>query len=250
LLAGVLKLPVLFLMVLPGTCALLLFPHMQHADQVYPRLIMELLPAGALGLVVAGFIAATTVSIAALFNSASTLITMDLIKRYRPTLSDAHLVLAGRLTTAALLLFAVAWAPQLQHFMSLWQYLQAVLAYVVPPIVAVFGVGLFWRRASPDGAAATMRLGSLCGLAIFLINVVFHWTHLHFLYVAPLLFTVDVLILVIVSRRSPAPHPSEIVPQMWRRDPRPLIPVPIWKDYRYQATALLLLTAALVIAFR
>jgi SSS family solute:Na+ symporter len=250
LLAGVLKLPVLFLMVLPGTCALLLFPHMQHADRVYPRLIMELLPTGALGLVVAGFVAATTVSIAALFNSASTLITMDLIQRYRPTLSDAHLVLTGRLTTAALLLFAVAWAPQLQHFSSLWQYLQAVLAYVVPPIVAVFGVGLFWRRASPDGAAATMRLGTLCGLAMFLINVVFQWTHLHFLYVAPLLFAIDVLILLIVSLRSPAPHPSEVIPQMWRRDLPPATPLPLWKDYRYQATVLLLLTAGLVIAFR
>lgn len=250
LLAGLLKLPVLFLMVLPGTCALLLFPRMGHADQVYPRLILELLPTGALGLVVAGFVAATTVSIAALFNSASTLITMDLIKRYRPALSDSNLVLTGRLTTTALLLFAVAWAPQLQHFGSLWQYLQAVLAYVVPPIVAVFGVGLFWRRASPDGAAAAMRLGSLCGLVMFLVNVVFHWTHLHFLYVAPLLFTVDVLVLVLVSLRSRAPQPSEIIPQMWRHDPPNATRMPIWKDYRFQAAALLVLTAALVIAFR
>jgi SSS family solute:Na+ symporter len=250
LLAGALKLPVLFLMVLPGTCALLLFPHMQHADRVYPRLVMDLLPTGALGLVVAGFIAATTVSIAALFNSASTLITMDVIKRFKPALSDAHLVLTGRVTTAALLLFAVAWAPQLQHFASLWQYLQAVLAYVVPPIVAVFGVGLFWRRANADGAAAAMRLGSLCGLATFLINVVFQWTHLHFLYVAPLLFVIDVSILVIVSLRSPAPHADQFVPQMWQREARPATRVPLWKDYRYQAAALLLATAALVIAFR
>jgi SSS family solute:Na+ symporter len=250
MLAGALKLPVLFLIVLPGTCALLLFPHISHADRVYPSLVMELLPAGALGLVVAGFIAATTVSIAALFNSASTLITMDVIKRFRPALSDAHLVLTGRLTTAALLLFAVAWAPQLQHFTSLWQYLQAVLAYVVPPIVAVFGVGLFWRRASADGAAAAMRLGSLCGLAAFLINVVFQWTHLHFLYVAPILFLIDVLILVSVSVQTPAPDAAQFVPQMWQREAHPAIPVPFWKDYRYQAAALLVATTALVVAFR
>jgi solute:Na+ symporter, SSS family len=250
LLAGVLKLPVLFLMVLPGTCALILFPHMHHADRVYPRLITELLPAGALGLVVAGFVAATTVSVAALFNSASTLITMDVIKRYKPDLSDAHLVMVGRLTTAALLLFAVAWAPQLQHFTSLWQYLQGVLAYVVPPIVAVFGIGLFWRRASADGAAAAMRLGSLCGLAMFVVNVMFQWTHLHFLYVAPLLFVIDALILVVVSLQSPTPHPSHFVPQMWQRELPPAVPLPPWKDYRYQAGALLLATIALVVAFR
>jgi SSS family solute:Na+ symporter len=158
--------------------------------------------------------------------------------------------LTGRLTTTALLLFAVAWAPQLQHFGSLWQYLQAVLAYVVPPIVAVFAVGLFWRRASADGAAATMRLGSLCGLVMFLVNVVFRWTDLHFLYVAPILFSIDVILLVLVSLRSPAPRASEVILQMWHHDPPHATRMSIWKDYRYQAAVLLLLTAALVAAFR
>ena len=90
LFAGLLKLPVLFLIVLPGTCALLLFPALPRADLVYPNLILHLLPSGLVGLVVAGFVAATMVSIASMLNSASTLITMDVIKQIRPERCRIH----------------------------------------------------------------------------------------------------------------------------------------------------------------
>ncbi len=255
LFAGLLKLPVLFLIVLPGTCALLLFPKLPRADLVYPNLILHLLPAGLVGLVVAGFIAATMVSIASMLNSASTLITMDVIKQFTPRMSDAQVVRIGRISTAALLLVAVAWAPQLQFFPSLWQYLQAVLAYAVPPIVALFLVGMFWRGASADGAAATMVLGSLAGLALFMINVVLRWTHFHFLYAAPILTALDAAILVGVSLRRPARSATAGAVTPWKLDLDPaeqlrLKSLPLWQDYRYQAVALLALTAVLVIAFR
>lgn len=255
LFAGLLKLPVLFLIVLPGTCALLLFPKLPRADLVYPNLILHLLPAGLVGLVVAGFIAATMVSIASMLNSASTLITMDVIKQFNPRMSDAQVVRIGRISTAALLLVAVAWAPQLQFFPSLWQYLQAVLAYAVPPIVALFLVGMFWRGANADGAAATMVLGSLAGLALFMINVVFHWTHFHFLYAAPILTALDAAILIAVSLRNPAPCATAGAVRLWKVDLDAterlrLKSVSVWQDYRYQAAALLALTAAVVIAFR
>src|ERR1700731_4597660 len=202
LFAGLLKLPVLFLIVLPGTCALLLFPNLPQPDLGYPNLIRQPRPAGIVGLVVAGFVAATMVSIASMLNSASTLITMDVIKQFKLGLSDSQVVRIGRVSTAALLVVAVAWAPQLQRFPSLWQYLQAVLAYVVPPVVALFVVGMCWRGANADGAAATLVIGSVCGGAMFLANGVLHWTHLHFLYAAPILTLIDILILVGVSARA------------------------------------------------
>jgi SSS family transporter len=90
LFAGLLKLPVLFLIVLPGTCALLLFPKLPRADMVYPKLILNLLPPGLIGLVVAGFVAATMVSIASMLNSASTLLTIDVIRQFRPRLSNSR----------------------------------------------------------------------------------------------------------------------------------------------------------------
>jgi SSS family solute:Na+ symporter len=250
LFAGLLKLPVLFLIVLPGTCALLLFPKLPRPDLVYPNLILQLLPTGIVGLVVAGFVAATMVSIASMLNSASTLITMDVIKQFNPSLSDSQVVRIGRVSTAALLVVAVAWAPQLQLFPSLWQYLQAVLAYAVPPVVA-----MFWRGANADGAAATMLLGSLGGFAVFMINVVLRWTHFHFLYAAPILTVLDVAILVgvsLLSRESPSASRET---SMWkvdfsRAEQLRLKLVPLWQDHRFQAAALLALTAAVVIAFR
>jgi SSS family solute:Na+ symporter len=212
---------------------------------------MRLLPAGLVGLVVAGFIASTMVSIASMLNSASTLITMDVVRPLAPSLSDRRIVRVGQWCTVVLLAAAVAWAPQLQLFPSLWQYLQAVLAYVVPPVVALFLCGLFWRSATADAASATMLIGSFCGLALFLTNVVLRWTHLHFLYAAPLLTAVDVAILAVVS--SSGVSGASTASTMWQanfghaENPRA---VPFWRDYRFLGAGLLMLTAAIVVMFR
>jgi SSS family solute:Na+ symporter len=193
-------------------------------------------------------------SVASTLNSASALITMDIIRRTAPSLSDLHVVRIGRLCTAGLLLVALLWAPQLENFRSLWQYLQAMLAYAVPPVVALFLGGLFWRGANAAGAAATLLVGTACGIALFLANVVFHWMHLHFLYVAPLLLVIDFSILVVVSRWTRgAPAPSEAL--IWTRsyfraESKRLRAVPLWRSYRVQAVVLLVLTACVVVAFR
>jgi SSS family solute:Na+ symporter len=255
LFAGLLKLPVLFLIVLPGTCAILLFPTLSTPDLVYPNLILHLLPAGLVGLVVAGFIAATMVAIASMLNSASTLITMDVIRLHNPRLSDATVVRIGKWCTASLLMVAVAWAPQLQLSPSLWQYLQAVLAYAVPPVVAIFLVGMFWRGANANGAAVTMLLGSACGFALFAINVIFGWTHFHFLYAAPMLTLLDAGILVLVSKFRPMPDAAVDHSMMWtlefgRIDRARQRRLPYWKDYRILAALLLLTTGCIVVAFR
>ena len=255
LFAGLLKLSVLFLIVLPGTCALLLFPSLPRADLVYPNLILRLLPVGLAGIVVAAFVAATIVSIASLLNSASTLITMDVVRHFSPNLPDEKIVRIGRISTALLLGIAVLWAPQLQRFPSLWQYLQAVLAYVVPPVVALFVMGMFWRNANADGAAAALIIGSVCGAALFIVNGVLHWTHLHFLYAAPILTLIDVAILVAVSLYTRKGQRQSQVDAMsprfqWRADEANLQTRRGWQDYRWQAAGLVILTAAVVIAFR
>src|SRR5215469_11275114 len=254
LFAGALKLPVLFLMVLPGTCAILLFPHLPRADLVYPALMFGLLPSGFLGLVAASFAAATMASVASTLNSASALITMDIIRRAAPSLSDVKVVRIGRLCTAGLLLVALLWAPQLENFRSLWQYLQAMLAYAVPPGVALFIGGLFWRGANASGATATLLVGTACWLAVFLANVVFHWTHLHFLYVAPLLLLVDLSLLIAVSewKGSASTHGESLVWTIgyFRAESDRLRALPAWRNYRIQAALLLALTACVVVLFR
>jgi len=254
LFAGALKLPVLFLMVLPGTCAILLFPHLPRPDLVYPTLMFGLLPTGLLGLVAASFAAATMASVASTLNSASSLITMDIIRRMAPALSDLQVVRVGRLCTAGLLLVALLWAPQLESFRSLWQYLQAMLAYAVPPVVALFVGGLFWRGANAAGAAATLLVGTACGIVLFLANVVFHWTHLHFLYVAPILLVIDLALLLTVSgwRAGAAARGGSLVWTIgyFRQETQRLKTVPLWRNYRMQGALLLVLTACVVIAFR
>jgi SSS family solute:Na+ symporter len=195
------------------------------------------------------------VSIASILNSASTLLTMDVIKRFNSSLSDAQTIRVGRWATVGLLIVAVVWAPQLYLARSLWQYLQAVLAYAVPPVVAVFLVGMFWRGANADGANATMILGSICGLCLFLCNGVLGWTHLHFLYAAPILFVIDVVILVSVSVRHPAAACAKRDATMWklefrRTEKARLALTPVWQDYRFLAAVLLAVTAGVVFAFR
>jgi SSS family solute:Na+ symporter len=258
LLAGLLKLPVLFLMVLPGTCALLLFPAVPRADLVYPTMIVGLLPPGLIGLLVAGFVAATMTAVASMLNSASTLITMDLATRTGPGPGRARTVTIGRLSTGACLLVSMLWAPQLEHMPSLWQYLQSALAYAVPPVVALFVTGLFWRGANAAGANATFVFGSLLGLAVFVLNAVLHVMHLHFLYVAPLLFAADVAILVVASRagaRVGARANAALEALHWSRhayaaETVRLAALPWWRNYRVQSLVLLALTAWIVIAFR
>jgi solute:Na+ symporter, SSS family len=255
LFAGLLKLSVLFLLVLPGTCAIVLFPHLRRADLVYPTLMLRLLPEGLLGLVAAGFVAATMASVASTLNSASTIITMDVVKRIAPGLAEAQVVRIGRRSMAALLLVAVLWAPQLPRFGTLWQYLQAMLAYAVPPIVALVLAGAFWRGANAAGAAATLALGTACGIALFIANVPLHLLHLHFLYVAPLLLALDTAILVVVSRRRPAPASAIAAALVWTpahygEETRRLRSVALWRNYRVQAVGLLILTAVVVVIFR
>ena len=161
----------------------------------------------------------------------------------------------GRLSTALCLAVAVLWAPQLERLPSLWQYLQVVLAYAVPPVVALFTVGLFWRGANADGASATFLWGSLAGIVLFGINVVWHLTHVHFLYVAPILFVVDVAILVAVSLRRPSPTNPDVEllhwsPVAFAAETVRLAAGPFWRNYRLQSLVLLALAAWIVVAFR
>jgi len=255
LFAGLLKLPVLFLMVLPGTCAALLHAPVARPDLVYPWLIVSVLPPGLVGLLVAGFVAATMTSVASMLNSASALITMDLAQRRRPGMADRQIVMIGRASTGVCLLVAMLWAPQLEHFPSLWQYLQAVLAYAVPPVVALFIVGLFWRGANGSGAAAVCGIGTLFGVGFFVLNVVLGVTHIHFLYVAPILFGLDVVILVVASLLLPEATPVDVEALHWSRqgfvaESRRLALLPWWRSYRVQSAFLLALAAWVVVTFR
>ena len=143
-------------------------------NMTYPLLIYSLLPTGLLGIVIAGLLAAMSSSISATLNSSSTLITMDFVKAIKPEMTSKQLVRTGQIATLVLVLLAAAWAPQIDRFGSLFDYLQIILGLIAPPIVAVFVMGLFWKRANGHGAIAGLAGGFI--LAIFIIlSSIFDW---------------------------------------------------------------------------
>lgn len=252
--AGLLKLVTLFIMILPGVMARKLYPDLENADLVLPTMIFDLLPHGIIGLVVAGVIAALMSSLDSTLNSASTLVTMDFVHKFRPNYDTKKLMKIGRFVTVLFMLFAVLWAPQIANFGSLFQYLQTMLSYITPPIVAVFLFGIFWKRTSANAAFYSLLTGMVTGIIIFLTNVVFDKVDIHFLYVVPILFLVTGVTLIIISLISDEPIPKA-ENYMWskslyQKETIELKKLPWYLNYRNLAVILLTVTAGLVYLFR
>lgn len=288
LFAGLLKLPVLFIMVLPGTAAILLYSNLdltplnyvmpsgevctslaECPNMTYPVLIFDLLPTGILGLVLAGLLAAMMSSVSATFNSASTLVTMDFVQKLRPGLTSQQLVRVGQITTLFLVVLASAWAPQIERFSSLWEYLQLVLAFICPPVVSVFILGLFWKRANSTGAIVSLLTGFV--LALFLVisstiattadaagtappEFAAFLNGIHFLHRAFFLFVICAAIHIVASLASPPPPLEKIEEYTWKKsiftaETEELKGLPWYQNYRILAIILLIITAIVVGSF-
>jgi SSS family solute:Na+ symporter len=254
LFAGFLKLPVLFFMILPGTMALVLYPNLSNADMVFPTLVFDLLPVGVSGLVLAALVAAITSSIDSILNSVSTLVTMDFVKPLYPDLSERNIVITGQVVTAVALLVAILWAPQIRRFETLWGYLQSVLAYTTPPVVATFVGGIFWTRANRHGAFVTLLLGVSLGVVFFVLNEIIGVFAIQFLYAAGVSLVVSVLILVGVSLLT-EPPPVEKTEELtwdvsyWHAETEELKELAWWQNYRYHSLLLVLCTTVILYVF-
>ena len=185
--AGFLKILIPFIVVLPGICAyyISLRPELLSglqgsinvADDAYPWLVRNFTPTGVKGLTFAALSAAIISSLASMFNSTSTLFTMDIYKKYiNKDASDKKLVSVGRITSlAALVIAAVAVEPLLGSLDQAFQYIQEYSGFIYPGIIVVFGLGLLWKRASSRAAVwtaiITIPLGVL--FKIFLGGVPF-----------------------------------------------------------------------------
>ncbi len=139
---------------------------MSTPDQAYPALVQQLLPSGLRGLVVAGLLAALMSSLSSLFNSCSTLFTVDIYEKIKPGASERELVAVGRIATGVVVLLGLAWIPVMKMVSgALYEYLQSVQAYLAPPMTAVFFLGVFWPRLNGKGAMAALCVGFLLGLS-------------------------------------------------------------------------------------
>ena len=274
LFAGLLKLPVIFIMVVPGVLALLLFNSLDISDlnytltngQVcddlancpnltYPVLLFQLLPTGILGLVVAGLMAAMMSSVSATFNSASTLVTMDFVRVLKPDLTSKQLVRAGQITTVILVVLAILWVPFIERVSdSLWTYLQLVIAYTSPPAVSAFVLGLFWKRANGTGSIVSLLFGFTIAV-LMILSQSFDWVpavnDLHFLAKASWLFVICAFVHVVVSLMTPAPDPGKVAEYTYKKEiftseTEELKALPWYKNYRKLAIILLILTSIIV----
>jgi SSS family solute:Na+ symporter len=208
---GLLKILPVFVLVLPGLIARALYPDIR-GDEAYPTLVVRLLPSGLIGLMVAALMAALMSSLAATFNSASTLITFDVYRKLNPSASEARLVTVGRIVTVVMVGLGMLWVPFIRYLSSeVYIYLQSVQAYVSPPIAAVFLFGVFWPRANRHGAFASLIAGAVLGAARFVLelNRSATWisgsplfagfVSINFLHFAILLFVLSAAILILVS---------------------------------------------------
>src|ERR671923_1256471 len=117
--AGFLKVLPVFVLVLPGLIAYALYPQLftiengkvTNGDIAYPTLIVNLLPTGLVGLMIAALLAALMGSMSAVFNSASTMVTLDFYKRLRPNASERQLVSFGRVMTGVMVVLGLLWVP-------------------------------------------------------------------------------------------------------------------------------------------
>jgi SSS family solute:Na+ symporter len=221
--AAYLKLLPFFIFIIPGVIAFALSQtgHFQllEADQAFPTLVKTLLPTGLRGLVAGGLLAALMSSLAAVFNSCSTLFTMDIYQKLKPEASERTLVTVGRIATGVVVVSGIFWIPFMKYISGeLYHYIQSVQAYIAPPIAAVFLLGLFFKRINARGAMAALVGGFVLGMGrLFteiikedLSGVLYDYANLNFLHFCIFLFLVCIVVLIGVSLLTPAPTYEKI----------------------------------------
>lgn len=193
-------------------------------DQVFPTMVVSLLPAGLRGLVVAGLLAALMSSLSSLFNSTATLFTVDIYEKCRPQATEQQIVNVGRLATGVVIVLGLIWIPIMPAISEggLYQYLQNVQGYLAPPITAVFLLGIFNQRINSRGAVWGMSLGFILGMTKLVLQAIFGAGKIenpaflaaiadfNFLYFSGVLFLICVTVIVAASHTSAPPKPEQI----------------------------------------
>ncbi|MBX2945070.1 MAG: sodium:solute symporter [Cyclobacteriaceae bacterium] len=221
--AAYLKLFPFFIFLIPGLIATALAAQgkieLTSADSAFPTLVKTLLPTGLKGLIAGGLLAALMSSLASVFNSCSTLFTMDIYKKIKPETSEKNLVLVGRVATGVVVALGILWIPVMSGISGvLYQYLQSVQSYLAPPIASVFILGLFYKRINAKGAMTVLVSGAIIGaLRIFLelnksslTGFLYEFANLNFLYFCISLFVFSVVVMVGVSLLTEKPSEEQI----------------------------------------
>ena len=196
---------------------------LERADRAFPMLVTTLLPVGLKGLVAGGLMAALMSSLASVFNSCSTIFTIDIYKQISPEKSEKFLVNVGKIATVVIVVLGIAWIPIMEKIGGgvMYQYLQNVQAYIAPPVTTVFLLGIIWKRVNAQAAIVTLfsglfllilRLGSEIATNEGLIDsgFLFEFASINFSYMAIWMFLFSVALCISVSLLTSEPEYQKI----------------------------------------
>ncbi|MEZ4848013.1 MAG: sodium/sugar symporter [Bacteroidia bacterium] len=172
--AGYLKLLLPLIVVIPGIVAYAMSIEnpeavsITKADEAYPWLLSNFVGAGLKGLAFAALIAAIVSSLASMMNSTSTIFTMDLYQPFiNKNATENQLVNVGRIVAfVAMIIAGVVAYPLLGTSDQVFQDIQDYTGMVSPGVLAVFIMGLFWKKATPNAALVSAFLSVPLSLAI------------------------------------------------------------------------------------
>ncbi|TLP72732.1 sodium:solute symporter [Maribacter sp. ACAM166] len=223
---ALLKLLPVFLFLIPGVIALTLKMrgelHWDNPDEAFPVLMSNLLPSGLRGLVAAGLLAALMSSLASVFNSCSTLFTVDIYKKLRPNAPEKKLVRTGQIATVGVVIIGIIWIPIMANISGvLYEYLQSVQSYIAPPITAVFILGIFYKRINAIGALSTLVMGIVVAFTRIVLELIkdnlnpdgflFKMGDMNFLSFGAWFFLFCLIFLTVVSLLTKAPDKEKII---------------------------------------
>uniref|UniRef100_A0A8C1UIH6 Sodium/mannose cotransporter SLC5A10 n=1 Tax=Cyprinus carpio TaxID=7962 RepID=A0A8C1UIH6_CYPCA len=209
----------------PEECVKVCGAEVGCSNIAFPKLVIELMPSGLRGLMIAVMMAALMSSLTSIFNSSSTLFTMDIWKKYRRGASEKELLLVGRLTVI-LVVISVVWIPILQNANSgqLYVYIQSVTSYLAPPVTAIFVMAVFWKRTNEAGAFWGLMVGLVVGLTRMVLEFAFPpprcgvfdpapsvLRSVHYLHFAIILCALTAIVVVVISLLTPPPTDEQVI---------------------------------------
>lgn len=242
LMAGFLKILPMFVIVIPGMISRILFADEiacigpEHCMAVcgsqagcsniaYPRLVMAVMPVGLRGLMMAVMIAALMSDLDSIFNSASTIFTLDIYKTLRREASQRELLIVGRTFVVFMVVISIAWVPVIIEMQGgqTYLYIQEVAGYLTPPIAALFLLGVFWKRCNEKGAFWGGMTGFILGTLRLVLAFIYRAgrcdqpdtrplfiSRVHYMYVAATLFWVSGFVAVVVSLCTAPPDEDQV----------------------------------------
>ncbi|XP_069590656.1 sodium/myo-inositol cotransporter 2 isoform X1 [Ranitomeya imitator] len=247
LLAAYIKFLPLFMMVLPGMISRVLFTDQVAcadpdlcksicgnpsgcSDIAYPKMVIELLPTGLRGLMMSVMIAALMSSLTSIFNSASTIFTMDLWRHLRPRSTEWELMIVGRVFVLVLVVVSILWIPLVQASQGgqLFIYIQSISSYLQPPVAVVFILGCFWKRTNEKGAFWGLNIGLVVGIIRMALDFVYAAPqcdqpdtrpavvkYIHYLYFSMILALLTLIVVVFVSLMTKPPTKEMVSRLTW-----------------------------------